>query len=698
MRPSSPSAARLARAGAILSTVWPLLLALLWLPVRAPAAPLPAENTGRAWLFWTDDLEREALSAPPVRLTERAERRLVRSGTLGSDDRARRPIPSAVLDRLDRAGIRRGYGSRLLRAVVVEGTAAELRSLEQAPWVRELVPCRTYVRDAVRDPIDFVPAPPAASGPARGEAARRGDDAPLASWDQLEPLGAAELLELGIAGRGVRVALLDSGFFRGHTSVSAASVIAAHDFVGEDEEVAYTPGDPDDALGSDSHGTAVWSALGGKDAAGLLGPAWGADFLLARTEQTRGETRLEEEDFVAGLEWADSLGADVISSSLGYREFEDGFVYPFAELDGRTAVTSRIAGLLARRGIVFVTAVGNDGPTARSLLTPADADSILAVGSVGRSGRVSVFSSRGPAADGRVKPDLAALGEATLCANRSGGLAYVSGTSLATPLVAGLAVQLRELHPEWTAMQVIEALRASGDSAEHPDSLRGFGIPDGFAAGAPDAPRLVLARWHWQDAWTPSDTLAAPGDTGLVFVSIANHGSRRSEAGFLGLRSVSTEARVESGQAPLPPLEPGSAITLGPLGLSFTNRAGPSVASGVFVSIETDGSASPSYRRLRLALGSASSARFTLSLVPSRPLSRGESLQLELDLPAAGRVRGRLVDPSGREVAVGFDFEARAGRIVSPPFTPPGRMASGAYFLDVDAPGGHVSRRVLLIR
>jgi subtilisin family serine protease len=209
----------------------------------------------------------------------------------------------------------------------------------------------------------------------------------------------------------------------------------------------------------------------------------------------------------AAAEWADSLGADVISSSLGYSEFDNAAdSYTYADMDGRTTVVTLAAAEAARRGIVVVTAQGNEGNLPwHYLLAPADAESVLAVGATDSTGTVTSFSSYGPSADGRVKPDVCAMGSfvAVVSPSNDTAISHGSGTSYSTPEAAGLAALLLEAHPTWTPFEIIEALRATATRFDTPDDRVGFGVARGARAVA----------------WTPSTVFAStpPGSAALVF-------------------------------------------------------------------------------------------------------------------------------------------------------------------------------------
>jgi serine protease AprX len=283
----------------------------------------------------------------------------------------------------------------------------------------------------------------------------------------------------GLSGRGVLLCFLDSGFQLQHQAFDSLHVLHTWDFIFSDSIVANQEGQ--DSTGQDLHGTAVLSTAAGYHDGFLIGPAFGADFLCAKTEWVPTETPIEEDHYVAALEWADSIGADITSSSLGYIDW-----YTFDQLDGHTAVTTRGVEVAAQHGILVVTAAGNERLTDWGhIMAPADADSILAVGAVDTAHNIASFSSPGPTADGRIKPDVCALGEYVFCADDHRNLTsyfYLSGTSLATPLVSGAAALVMEAHPEWTAQQVRAAFLHTASQADAPDNDYGWGIINATAA------------------------------------------------------------------------------------------------------------------------------------------------------------------------------------------------------------------------
>ena len=324
------------------------------------------------------------------------------------------------------------------------------------------------------------------------------------AFEQLAQIAVPPLHDRGFTGAGVRVALLDNGFhYAGHAAFASIRVVAQRDFVNDDEVVADEADQPvtgDERSGSQNlHGAQVLSLLAGYHPDHFVGVAPDAEYILAKTEldDNMPEMPSEEDRWIAGLEWADSLGAQVVNSSLGYNRWDDGTGYTPAELDGKTALTSVAAALAVRRGIVVVVSAGNEANGDWHYITvPADADGAIAVGAVDVPGsgdgtpQIASFSSRGPTADGRIKPDVVAPGSGVVVADlRRGGYGRRGGTSFAAPLVSGVCALLLQIHPEWGPDQVLEALRSTALDlgTAGPDTVYGWGQINALAAsGLPE--------------------------------------------------------------------------------------------------------------------------------------------------------------------------------------------------------------------
>ena len=231
-----------------------------------------------------------------------------------------------------------------------------------------------------------------------------------------------------------------------------------------------------------THGTSCLSTMGAYDPNNMVGTAYKASYYLIHTEDGDSENIIEEYNWVSGAEYADSLGVDVCSTSLGYITFDmSQWNHPFEHYDGKTAPMSIGAEIAASRGMICMNAAGNEGDGNCTLGIPADAEHIVTVGAVNAAGDRASFSSVGPTYDGRIKPDVMAMGEGTYVASGYGSWwPYYNGngTSFATPVLAGAVACLRQARPYSSVQEICDALRACGNRAENPDSKYGYGIPD----------------------------------------------------------------------------------------------------------------------------------------------------------------------------------------------------------------------------
>jgi subtilisin family serine protease len=263
------------------------------------------------------------------------------------------------------------------------------------------------------------------------------------------------------------------------------------------------------------------SILAGYAPGRIIGPAYAADFLLARTEQTAFERSVEEDWWVAGLEWAERWGADIVSSSLSYTKF-----YGWRDMDGQHGVATRAANLAFERGLIVVESVGNQGPEEGKLGSPADAPGAISVGAVDSDGRVAAFSTRGPTWDLRVKPDVSAMGVqvAHAVARTRDHYGRGNGTSYSTPLVAGCLALILEAHPDWGPETVREALTMSASRAASPDNRLGWGIVnvrdailypeiEGRVTDYHTREPIAGARVTWEPEGAADSLGAAPSDS-----------------------------------------------------------------------------------------------------------------------------------------------------------------------------------------
>jgi subtilisin family serine protease len=302
------------------------------------------------------------------------------------------------------------------------------------------------------------------------------------SYDfQNQLLGVDEMHGEGYTGKGVTIAVFDAGFPGIDTASAFKSLFANNQIVGQRDFVR--PWNTDVFI-ANQHGTNVLSLIAANDSSKLVSGAYDSDFILVITEEVETEFRVEEFNWVRAAEYVDSLGVDIISSSLGYWDFDDSAMnYKKSDLDGKTAVISRGAAIASAKGILVVNSIGNYGSMGKSsLLAPADAEGIISVGSVTRSGEISSFSSTGPTADGRLKPELVAFGDSPVLIRANGAVGSSNGTSFAAPQISALAAGLWQAKPHWTKEELMKNLFRSATQFEDPDNLVGYGVPNFYTA------------------------------------------------------------------------------------------------------------------------------------------------------------------------------------------------------------------------
>jgi hypothetical protein len=341
--------------------------------------------------------------------------------------------------------------------------------------------------------------------------------------------------------------MLDDGFnnYRTHAALKNIKVIADSDFIHNISDVNRQPWENSS---QGNHGAGTLSAVGGFDNGQMIGAAYGASFLLAKTEMdSSGNTadfNSEEDTYVAGLEWAERLGADITSSSLGYKQFLSIPTYTTSDMDGRTTKVARAAVIAARKGVLVVTAMGNSGYlTAKgyadsTLDSPADADSIISVGAADSTGKLASYSGCGPTADGRVKPEVVAQGSRIYWANgaSTAGYSRVSGTSCSTPLVAGAAALILSAHPELTNMQVRSALLNTANHINdgtvqttlYPNCFYGHGFVDALGAAL-----------YWGLIFSNRPVITATDTATLVSINIKSTAPLTADSLFLFYKKTS---------------------------------------------------------------------------------------------------------------------------------------------------------------
>jgi len=299
-----------------------------------------------------------------------------------------------------------------------------------------------------------------------------------AGQKQVEMLGVNRLHEAGYKGQGVTIAVIDGGFYNADVipGLSSAKILGTRNFVRPQKSVY-------DEL---DHGMMVLSCIAANVPNSFVGTAPDAEFYLLQSEDGDSEQLVEEDNWCAAVEYADSLGCDIVTSSLGYYRFDYEEMNPkYSELNGCTAINSRSASLAESRGILVLNSAGNSGDEPwKKIGFPADAHDILAVGAVNSKRRNTNFSSLGNSADGRVKPDVMAMGEQSAVFDIDGTVCFVNGTSFSCPTMCGAAACLVQKYPSKRPSEIICALQQSSDNAQTPDNVYGYGIPDVMKAAA----------------------------------------------------------------------------------------------------------------------------------------------------------------------------------------------------------------------
>jgi len=430
------------------------------------ALPAIADDVDAYWVFFADRGRYVDASRAQIRelatIDELAIRRRARRGHVEGPDAFDLPPDPGYLRRLRERGLTVRLTSRWLNAVSVLGLDDPI-ALAAEPWVERCVPVG-------------LAAPRAPNASPRGDAHPNRDDphdyglsAPL-----LHQIGVPPLHERGLTGHGVRVGVIDSGFCLLHPAFDRLEVADCWDFINDDSLVCNEPGEPCE---QHRHGTMVLSALAGSMPGQLMGPAFDATFLLAKTEEVDNDDHVEEDRWVAALEWMEARGVDVVSSSLCFYQG-----YDMSDLDGDSAPASVAADHAACLGVLVCNAAGNRREDLGHVGVPADGDRVIAVGGVDEDGDVTDFSAPGPTSDDRIKPDIAARAVDVPVADADGDYCLAWGTSLSTPLVAGLAALLVQADPDATPCQLGWALKLSADHAGDPNNDVGWGVPDGALA------------------------------------------------------------------------------------------------------------------------------------------------------------------------------------------------------------------------
>jgi serine protease AprX len=427
------------------------------------------------WVYFSDkgsSAEQQLSFSPQAFISERAVQRRLR--TLPADrliDLHDIPLEPSYVQAVSGVVTKVRHEVKWFNALSVVATREQIDQLRQLPYVSEVEMVARFRRREVLEPESRQIPQPHPTQPSLIDYGQ--------SFTQNNQINTVAVHNLGIDGSGVLIGIFDAGFSNlTHPALVTRPIVARYDFV------TNSP-----TLGTHSHGQNTFSVIGGFAEGNLIGPAFGSSFVLARTEDATPETPIEEDNWARAIIWADSIGIDVASTSLGYSDMDPPWPgYTWQDMNGNTTVITRAADRAVQMGIVVVNSAGNGGTIsepANTLGAPADGFNVIAAGAINSSGTRSGFSSVGPSADGRIKPDVMAMGEGVRGATGATGYTnFLNGTSFSCPLSAGVAalVLSGNLSFNLTPLQVRDAMRQTASRANNPDRFYGWGILDALKA------------------------------------------------------------------------------------------------------------------------------------------------------------------------------------------------------------------------
>ncbi|HCT71577.1 MAG TPA: hypothetical protein DF409_11780 [Bacteroidales bacterium] len=452
-------------------------------------ASASSQNTGYFYLVKLTDKHSSgySISGPASFLSQKSiERRLVQQIPVAESDL---PVSPAYLSELKETGAEIIYTSKWLNLVILRVDRPEqAMQISRKPFIRQMKSADyLFARQRGGEGKPYFDNEVIEKPSSRTKVRSYKSQAAYnygASLNQVRMINIDQLHALNFAGKGITIGVIDAGFnsvdvMQAFDSLRAnGQILGTRDFVQPGNNVYHT--------GISTHGTMVLSTMGGNIPGQLIGTAPKASYWLLRSEDAVSEYLMEEYYWVNAAEFADSVGVDIINSSLGYSTFDNPAEnHTYSDMDGNTTVVTIGADMAAAKGILVVNSAGNSGANAWKYITaPADGDSVLTVGAVDPAGAYAYFSSKGPTADGRIKPDVTAQGQQTIVATVPTGVAGGSGTSFSSPIIAGAAACLWQANPTFTNMELINAIRMSSSQSSSPDNLKGWGIPDFMLANS----------------------------------------------------------------------------------------------------------------------------------------------------------------------------------------------------------------------
>ena len=420
------------------------------------------------WIGFTDKNNSEySLDQPEMYLSERAiQRRINQNIALDSLDL---PVNQNYIDSVLTLNVALVHASKWLNGITVRCDSATLAdSLGYWSFIREVQLTKPDIstksifnKFADENFTDAIPIDTSLYG---------------SSVYQVGMMEGQLLHNENFRGQGMQIAVLDAGFYKVDELPAFDSlwtnnqILGIKDFVNPNDEFFLTY----------SHGMSVLSCMGGNIPGELIGTAPKASYWLLRSEDNGSEYIVEEDNWVAAAEFADSVGVDIINSSLGYTEFQDTSTnHTYADMDGNTTRVTRGANIAASRGILVFSSAGNERDKSWfRIVAPSDGINVIGVGAVDMDFEPAYFSSAGPAVDGALKPNVSAMGYQTTLQRSNGTVGFANGTSFSSPVLAGMAVSLWQAYPEKTAIEIKDAVERSGHLYNSPDSLQGYGVPN----------------------------------------------------------------------------------------------------------------------------------------------------------------------------------------------------------------------------
>jgi serine protease AprX len=379
------------------------------------------------------------------------------------------PVSTVYLDSLRKLGLDVVHTSKWLNGATVRTSDTVLiRSIATLPFVQmvQLTKPANIIKSA-RNKFN------------ESESVEISDVSPFVygnAYNQLNQLNGQYLHNQGFRGKGIQIAVLDAGFWRVNQIAAFDSLRNSNRILGNRDFV----NPKSDFFLQHTHGMSVLSCMGGNIPGSLIGTSPDASFYLFRSEDAATEYLIEEDNWVASAELADSLGVDVINSSLGYYDFDDPKMnHPYSDLNGKKTRVTKGANMAFQKGILVFSSAGNEGNNSwKRIIAPSDGENVLAIAAVDKNGIRASFSSVGPAFGGAVKPNVAAMGSSTYLVTSNGVLGNSSGTSFSSPVMAGMGACLLQSNPWANVKQVKMAIEQSAHRYSNPDSLLGYGIPD----------------------------------------------------------------------------------------------------------------------------------------------------------------------------------------------------------------------------